>query len=818
MKSSKTTTTNRTISGIASAIVAARWAIIAFFIVIIVIAGYFITQFRIDASADTLLVKDNKLYIRTQVANEVFSPDEFILLAYQPKSHALFSNTTFNDINALSEDIRKLERVKAVTSILTVPLVDDASALTGGTVVSSLTWQQQQYSPETMKSLVSGHPIFTDLLINREETATAIQIVFQENAELREIEKEITEIQSGLLDGELTDEQHRRVEALKAKADPIRQALTSQRKKEIQQIEEITAQVSERADTYLGGSYVVGQHLIDIIKSDLKIFGTAIGIVIALLLALLYRSWKWVFFPLLACSVSVIITMGLFGMLDMRTTVISANFIALQLILTLAVMIHLIGSYRDIARKQSQYSQKERVTETLIDKLSPCFYATLTTSVGFGSLIFSGLQPVVDFGWMMLVSMLVTMSVSLLLFPALLCLVPKSEETHEYVFLQSGLERVRRLALGAPKRTGAVCLLVFLVGAAGIVRLDVENSFIDYFDNDTQVHQELAFIDQQFGGSTPLDIILSIPDNVQNDELILTADMVNQLQLVQKAVEAFEATGSVTSLVNFTELAKDLNNDKPLTEYELTSIYHLLDKQVVNQLVGAYFSGENEQLRISVRIQDTTKGLDRETFVSQLKQDLNTVGLSEQEYSLTNLFILYQDILSRLFDSQVKTLGIVYVVLGLVLLAIFRSFKVALIALVPNVLTTLGILGIIGWLGIPLDIMTITIAAIAMGIAVDDTIHFLHAWLEGADRDPETSEAQSASKHAFGHTGLAILFTTTIIATGFSLFGFSDFLPSVYFGLLTATAMLMALITDTTLLPALLTLFVTKRRSKGSPG
>lgn len=814
MKSSKTTTTNRITSGIANGIVAARWAIIALFIAVIAIAGYYITQFRIDASADTLLVKDNKLYIRTQVANEVFSPDEFILLAYQPKDHTLFSNTTFNDINALSEDIRKLERVKAVTSILTVPLVDDASALTGGTDVSSLTWQQQKYSPETMKSLVSGHPIFTDLLINREETATAIQIVFQENAELREIEKEITDIQSGLLDGELTDEQQARIETLKAKADPIRQALTSQRKKEIQQIEEITDQVSERADTYLGGSYVVGQHLIDIIKSDLKIFGTAIGVVIALLLALLYRSWKWVFFPLLACSVSVIITMGLFGMLDMRTTVISANFIALQLILTLAVMIHLIGSYRDIARKESQYSQKERVTETLIDKLSPCFYATLTTSVGFGSLIFSGLQPVVDFGWMMLVSMLVTMSVSLLLFPALLCLVPKSEETHEYGFLQSLLERVRRLTLGAPKRVGALCLIVFLACAAGIVRLDVENSFIDYFDTDTQVHQELAFIDQQFGGSTPLDIILSIPDNVQNDELILTADMVNQLQLVQKAVEAFEATGSVTSLVNFTELARDLNNDKPLTEYELTSIYHLLDKQVVNQLVGAYFSGENEQLRISVRIQDTTEGLDRETFVSQLKQDLNTVGLSEQEYSLTNLFILYQDILSRLFDSQVKTLGIVYVVLGLVLLAIFRSVKVALIALVPNVLTTLGILGIIGWLGIPLDIMTITIAAIAMGIAVDDTIHFLHAWLAGADRNPETSEAQSASKHAFGHTGLAILFTTTIIAIGFSLFGFSDFLPSVYFGLLTATAMLMALITDTTLLPALLTLFVTKRRSQ----
>ncbi len=267
MKSSKTTTPSRITSAIANIIVSARWLIIAAFAVIIAVAGYYLSQFKIDASADTLLVKDNKLYIRTQVANEIFSPDEFILLAYKPKNHALFSNTTFNDIRALSDELRQLERVEAVTSILTVPLVDDASALTGGTDVSSLTWRQQQYSPETMKSLDSGHPIFSDQLINREETATAIQIVFKKNRELSAIESEITGIQKNLLDGELSEQQQARIEELKAQADPIRQELTAQRKKEIQQIEAITQQVDERAETYLGGSYVVGQHLIDLIMS-----------------------------------------------------------------------------------------------------------------------------------------------------------------------------------------------------------------------------------------------------------------------------------------------------------------------------------------------------------------------------------------------------------------------------------------------------------------------------------------------------------------------------------------------------------------------
>ncbi len=793
---------------IAHAIVTFRWPIIALFATVLVVMGYFATQFKIDASAETLLVKDNELYIKTQIANQRFAPDEFILLAYKPE-HELFSETTFNDLNRLTTELRKLERVKAVTSILTVPLIKNAEALTGGTEVSSLTWEKQHYSPEKMKQLISGHPIFTDLLINQQETATAIQIVFKQNEELVEIESQMTEIQSNVLDRELTEKERTKLNELKAQADPIKQKLTSQRQKEITQIEKIASLVKERADTYMGGSYVVGQHLIDIIKSDLISFGIAIAGVIALLLLVLYRSIKWVLFPLFACAVSVLVTMGIFGMLDMRTTVISANFVALQLILTLAVMIHLIGSYRDISRQDDSLNQRERVVATLEDKLSPCFFATLTTSVGFGSLIFSGLQPVVAFGWMMLVAMLVTMSVGLLLFPSLLCLLPKTKETKDFTFIKQILVLLKRMNLAFPKTVVFVSLLVALGIGFGITKLDVENSFIDYFHEDTQVHQELAFIDKEFGGSTPLDVIIDIKQSNQNEQLELTADSVSKLQLAQGAIEAFEATGSVTSVVNFTRLAKKLNDNIPLTEYELTTIYHLLDRQVVNQLVGAYFSPESSQMRISIRIQDTTKGLDRESFVENLSNDLASVGLQKQNFTFTNLFILYQDILSRLFDSQIKTLGIVYVVLGLVLLLIFRSLKVALIALVPNILTTLGILGIIGWVGIPLDIMTITIAAIAMGIAVDDTIHFLHAYLEGKkDAQSQDGQAQAASDNAFGHTGLAIVFTTTIIAIGFSLFGFSNFLPSVYFGLLTACAMLMALITDVTLLPSLLNWFV----------
>lgn len=792
-------------SQIAQAIVRLRWLVLVAFGVCLALAGYFLKDFRVDASADTLLVKNNALYIQTQVANQTFAPQEFILLAYAPKQHALFSEQTFDALNTLSEKISALPRVKQVTSILNVPLIQDAADLSSSTDVSTLDWQHQHYSVEVMKQRIQGHPIFTDLLVNRQGSATALQVVFKPNPTLEKLDAQMTEIQANALKRPLTESEQAQIAQLKAKADPIKQQLDAQRKEEIAQLTKIAATVSDRADTYMGGTYVVGQHLVDIIQSDLANFGIAIIGVIAVLLLALYRTLRWVIFPLFACAVSVVMTMGLFGLLDMRTTVISANFIALQLILTLAVMIHLIGCYREISRDNPDWDQQRRIAATLEDKLAPCFYATLTTCVGFGSLIFSGLQPVMDFGWMMLASMLVTMAVSLLLFPSLLSLFKAQRENEERRLFTGILRVARQVSLTRATSVVLVTVAGFAVMALGISKLNVENSFIDYFADDTQVHKELAFIDKQFGGSTPLDIIINIDPASQKQDLVLSADAVARLQLVQAAVKAFDATGSVTSLVNFTELARQLNHGKPLTEYELTSIYYLLDKAVVNQLVGAYFSPQSEQLRLAVRVQDTTSGLDRQQFLTQLNGDLQSIGLKQQDYQLTNLFVLYQDILSRLFSSQITTLGLVYAVLAVVLWGIFRSVKVALIALVPNVLTTLGILGVIGWAGIPLDIMTITIAAIAMGIAVDDTIHFVHAYLASAQQGKE-----AACEKAFGHTGLAILFTSSLISVGFSLFGFSQFLPSVYFGLLTATAMIMALVTDLTLLPALLNTFTGK--------
>jgi hypothetical protein len=788
-----------TVTKLGQVIIKARLFILIVFAVSVVVLGYSATQFKINASADTLLTQDNELYIKMQMANQKFSPSEFILVGYQPRDKKVFSDKTIQSIKFLSEEFAKLERVESINSMLNVPLIENKQQLLNSDV-KDLTYEKQQYSLEKMRKMLTNHPIYTDLILNKAADATSIQLVFKEDPELKELISKIVNIQTILLTGELSQQQQTELSILKAKANTIEEKIGVVRQTEVQEIEAIIANVSDSANVYIGGSYVVGIRLVEIVKQDLLYFGLAISVLISVLLLILFRSVRWLIFPLFACASSVALTMGVLSLLKIPATIISANFVALQLILTIAIMLHLITCYREISRDNIQFTQHERLQATLTEKLAPCFFAAITTSVGFGSLIFSGIQPVIDFGIMMLISNVVTLCVALLVFPALLSYLPATKESGEFKRVKELLGNVRKVVTRYTKSMIVVPLIVLGVISIGITRLNVENSFIDYFHHDTQIYKELSFIDKQFGGSTPLDIIIDLPRQGERDDIFLPAEYVNTLHLGHAVVDAFEATGNVTSLINFTTLAKQLNNGKPLTEYELDVIYKLVDKEVIDKLIGSYIDIDTRTMRISTRIQDTLPGLNRAEFIKNINADLQATGLSPQEYQLTSLFVLYQDILSRLFDSQIATLGIVYVALTIILLLIFRSVKIALIALVPNIITTTAILGVIGWFNIPLDLMTITIAAIAMGIAIDDTIHFVDAYISGQHGEK--------LKSAFSHTGLAITYTTSLIAAGFGMFVFSDFMPSVYFGLLTACAMFFALFTDLTVLPSLLNKFV----------
>lgn len=784
--------------------------VLAAFLVVTAVLGSQAPNFSIDASPDTLLTRDNELYIQTQLVGQRFAPQEFLLVTFEPLNYPVISEQSFEALARLSDDLLALDRVQSVRSILNVPVFSQGVNLLSANVdLSQLTIASGNYDLDALREEFSGHPIYENLLVNEDMSAAALQVLFRNNQELDELNAQITDLNVRYQQGTYTEEDEREMERLQEAAEPLQRELSETRTQEIEQIRAILENYNTDADIHLGGVHVLAYQLIQIITNDLVVFGSGMAIGICLLLLVLFRALRWVLIPVVCCSISVLTTIGLFAILGMKATVISSNFIALQLILTLAIVMHLIVQYRELANAPgadtaSDHDQRDLIRETLMRKIGPCFFAGITTSVGFGSLVFSGLQPVISFGWMMIIAMFVSIVVSLIVFPVVLELLSKKEEKAELGFASATVAFFSRFAL---KRTGLTTILSLALAAfsvSGLLLLTVENSFINYFRTSTQVHQELAYIDQEFGGSTPLDLIYTPPRQPDNPDLIMSAETVQMLQLIQHRIGEHEATGRILSAVNITDLARELNNNAPLTEYELTAVYWMMDETFREDLLGAFLDEETGQIRMNIWIQDLTEGLNRQQLLQDIKDDLAESGVDESSYQLTNLFVLYQDIIQQLFTSQILTMGMVYAVLLLTFLVIFRSFRVAIAAIVPNILSTLAILGTMGWLGIPLDLMTITIAAIAMGIAVDDTIHFIHRFLE----ERKAHDYAEAIRLTHGSVGIAILYTSLLIVAGFSILAFSDFVPSILFGLLTALSMILALVTGLCLLPLLLKVLV----------
>lgn len=781
------------------------WLVLGLFILGAASLGWQARHFEIDASADTLLTRDNELYVQSQVLSERFSPQEFVLIAYEPKNHSIFSQKTYDDLKSLTDQLSQLERADKVNSLLNMPLLTLMDSGLNIENPEQFTIEQQNFTPEQLRATFSEHPIYEDLLINKAQTATAIQVLFKHNDKLDEIQRQINAIQKNMLQRDLTDEEQEQVEQLEQQAAPQEKSLSKTRIEEIEAIRKMLPKYQDDAELYLGGAHVLGYQLIQIIKNDLILFGAIIAGMICLILFVLFRSFIWVLIPILSCAFSVLLTVGLFGLLGFKTTVISSNFIALQLILTLAIVIHLIVQYREYNEAQPDWNQKRLVLETCLTKAAPCFYAGVTTSVGFASLLLTGLQPVISFGWMMIIAMIISILVSLILFPALMSLFSREQSSKPQKFSKAIIGLFAYLARNWPKAVLGVSVAGLVVAGVGLFRLSVENSFINYFSEDTEVRKELTFIDQEMGGSTPLDLIYTAPeDRIPNEDLVISAQTIQDMQRIQEMLQKQKGMGKVMSVVNVTELAREINDGKPLTEYELTALYWSLPDSLREELVGSYFAEDYSQLRINTRVQDTTEGLNRAELIEDIQKGMKDLGVPEENYTLTNLFVLYQDILQRLFNSQILALGAVYLVLTLAFFAIFRSLRVALIGIIPNIFSTIGVLGFMGWLGIPLDLMTIAIASIAMGIAVDDTIHYVHRYL--AELKDNSSPA-SLQRTNFS-VGYAILYTSLIIILGFSQLGFSNFVPSAQFGLLASLAMGMALIWNLTLLPVLLNKFV----------
>jgi predicted RND superfamily exporter protein len=586
----------------------------------------------------------------------------------------------------------------------------------------------------------------------------------------------------------------------------------------IAKIREIIERYKGDERLFLGGISMIADDMISFVKNDLIIYGSSVLVLLGFCLWLFFRQVRFVVLPVIVCFLSVILASGLFGLLGYEITVISSNYIALQLIITISVVIHLIVAYRELYLKHKIYTNAQLVYLTLRSKFTPCFFAIFTTVIGFLSLCLSDIKPIIMLGAMMSVSISISLLVAFFIFGSLLMMLKKKEPKMSFENHFKFTQWCAKFAINQPKIIYIISLFIVVIGIYGISQLRVENSFIGYFKSNTEIYQGMKVIDQELGGTIPLDVIIKFKPIEQNsdDELgefedefggsqeeqyWFNAYKLDIIKRVNKFIAEREFVGNVGSLATLLEVGKSINNGKELDPLALSLIYANLPNEYKQLILTPYINIENNEARFSIRTIDSDPNLRRDEFVKSLKADLQKLLKDEPvEIQVAGVMVLYNNMLQALFSSQADTFIFVVLALFLVFVVIFRSIKLSLIGIIANLVPLCAVFGIMGIVGIPLDIMSITIAAISLGIGVDDIIHYIHRF----KNENRTHTISSAVERSHASIGYAMYYTSFAIFLGFSVMSLSNFWPTIYFGILTDLVMFMMLLGALILLPAMI--------------
>ncbi|MBL7035852.1 MAG: RND family transporter [SAR324 cluster bacterium] len=796
--------------------------------------GYQAQYLEIDASAETLLLEDDKDLAFTRKVNQRYGSSDFLVLTYSPQGD-LLAESTLNSLRKLSAELLALERVESIDSILNVPLLESPPKPVKELIKNVPTLESPGIDKALAKKEFLNSPIYRDNLVSPDFKTTALLINLYDDPLYRELLQQRNSLRKKGKAETLSIPEQIELEKVLLDFKNHRDKMRLVEHKNISQVRAIADKYKGDAKIFLGGASMVADDLITFISSDLQVFGSAVLVFLMLTLWVIFRQLRWILLPLITCTFSVITTSGFLGLFGWEVTVISSNFISIQLIITMAITIHLIVRYRELAGLNPEMNQRQLILDSTIFMARPCTFAVLTTVVGFASLVLSGILPVMNFGWMMSAGIGVSLFLTFLIFPVLLMQMPKAMPNTSF----ESRFALTKIFADITERHGTSILFIsvaaLILSVVGASKLNVENSFIDYFKESTEIYQGMKMIDQQLGGTTPLDVVINLeqdeedlePAALENaDEAKLedeeefdsfeeefeetaneaqywfTAEKMARIEEIHAYLDGLQQTGKVLSLGTMLKIGKTLNSGKPLDDFMLALLYNELPEHFRKIIMDPYVSVENNEARFYVRIRDSEPDLRRNELLKQIQFDLkDKLKIPEEKGRLANLLVLYNNMLQSLFKSQILTLGVVIVAFLIMFIFLFRSVTIALIAIFPNVLSIGVVLGFMGWMGIPLDMMTITIAAISVGIAVDNTIHYIHRFRFEFAKDGNYLAAMHRSHESIGY---AMYYTSITVIIGFSILVLSKFIPSIYFGLLTGLAMLIALVAALTLLPQLM--------------
>ena len=796
---------------------------------IVAVFGAHIPNFRLDASSDSLVLENDAALRYYREIRDRFGSDDYLIVTYSPNG-PLFGEEVLRDLGVLRDALRSLERVSSVTTILDVPLTQSPPVEIGDLRDGAPTLEGPTSDRALAREELLTSPLYRDLLVSRDARTTALLVQFARDETYERLQSERASLREAALDGGLSPSQHDRLAKVSVEFDDYKAAFQDETGRDIASVRQILDRHREHAVLHLGGVPMIVADSIDFIRADLVAFGTGVICFLVVILGVVFRATRWVLLPLVTCAAVGITMIGFLGWTGSAITVVSSNFISVLLIITLSLTIHLIVSYQELQGLSSEASQLELVQGMIERKAQPCAYTALTTAVAFGSLLVSGIRPVIDFGWMMVIGIGVALVFAFTLFPAALMLLEPPKRRIQGRFAErltaAFAQLIRHRGQGVLFMFGALTILSLI----GLSQLSVENRFIDYFKSSTEIHRGMVLVDHELGGTTPLDVIIDAPaeyfkqqqadledplfedwgegGGVTASSYWFKSQRMAEIERIHEFLDQRPETGKVLSLWTSLSMLEMVEADLTDDDIALSILYKKLPDSIKATLINPYFSEDAHQLRFGLRVFESDPSLDRESLLEAIRTFLTEeLGHADDRVNLTGMVVLYNNMLQSLFRTQILTVGFVFGMIWLMFIVAFRSPKIAAIAVAPNLFAGAAVLGLMGWFRIPLDLMTITIAAISIGIGVDDTIHYVHRMKEEISDPSGDGNYWQAVERSHESVGRAMYYTTLSIALGFSILVLSNFVPTVYFGFLTGLAMIAALVADLTLLPLLIVRF-----------
>jgi predicted RND superfamily exporter protein len=762
--------------------------------------GYYSKDFRLDASSETLLIEGDPDLEYLREITERYGSKEFLVLTYTP-NEGMVTDTSVNNLLSLKYKIQSLDWVHSVITLLDIPLLNNSDAPLQERLEGFKTLKDEGVDKDRGFKEILNSPVFRNFVISEDGKTSGIIVNIKQNPPLEDIENRSQD-----------------------EIEQYRDQIKKQNHENILEIRDVIKSYEDIGKIYLGGIPMIADDMMTFIKSDIVVFGLGVLLFIIATLWFVFRKLIWIIVPISSCFFSVVIMMGLLGLLGWKVTVISSNFIALMLILTMAMNIHMSTRFLQLRKSNPSKSNLQILTLTTGKMFWPILYTVLTTVIAFLSLIFSGIKPIIDFGWMMTFGLITSFIITFTLLPTLLSFAPTKNMSVKEDEGSKITKFLGNLSLNFQTPIFIVTIIVIGLSVFGISKLEVENSFINYFSKNTEIYKGMKLIDEELGGTTPLEVILKFPEakkekteeeddfedwgneSEQDDQKYwFTKDKIDTIATVHNYLDSLPQIGKVLSFSSIIDVATQLNNDKPLGTLEMGVLYSKIPESIKTDIIDPYVSIEDNEARISLRIIDSQENLRRNDLINKINFDLeNELGIEKDQYKLAGVLILFNNLLQSLFKSQILTLGLVMIGIFAMFMILFRNIKLSLIGVVPNFIAAFFILGIIGLLGIPLDMMTITIAAITIGIAVDNSIHYIYRFKEEFSKINNYKETLTTCHST---VGAAILNTSITIVFGFSILVLSKFIPTIYFGVFTGLAMLLAMISVLTLLPSLILVF-----------